>query len=403
MITIELQRPSSHRYALTHLGFRPFFLLAGGFAVVSMVLWLALYSFAWQGLPAQYPSQTWHAHEMIFGYLLAVVAGFLLTAVKNWTGQQTLHQAPLMALAAVWLLARVLPFTSLPLIYTAVADLSFQLILSLALMQPIIRARQWQQFAIIGKLLFMLIANSLFYLGLLGIWPAGSTLGLYMAFYLFIALTLTMARRVMPFFIEKGVGVAFTARNYRWLDYASLGLFLSFMLAELSYIASGYAPLATLVSALALLQIPLHILRLAGWYHPAIWRKPLLWVLYAAYGWLILGFALKGLSIWLALSPWLAVHAFAYGGLSLMTVGMMARVILGHTGRNVFAPPPALNPLFALIMLGAVVRVFCVALWPQAHTVWIVLAQVLWIAAFSLFLWIYAPMLIKARVDGRYG
>ena len=95
MITIEFQRPSSHRYALTHLGFRPFFLLAGGFAVVSMVLWLALYSFAWQGLPAQYPSQTWHAHEMIFGYLLAVVAGFLLTAVKNWTGQQTLHQTPL--------------------------------------------------------------------------------------------------------------------------------------------------------------------------------------------------------------------------------------------------------------------------------------------------------------------
>jgi uncharacterized protein involved in response to NO len=403
MITIELQRPLNHRYAFTQMGFRPFFLLAASFAILSMLLWIALYSFAWHGLPAQYPSMTWHAHEMLFGYLLAVVAGFLLTAVKNWTGQPTLQKMPLVDLAIIWLLARLLPFSGLPLIYTAIADLSFQFALTVALLQPILRARQWQQLGIIGKLILMLVANNLFYLGLLSIWPTGTTLGLYMAFYLFIALTFTMARRVMPFFIEKGVGVAFTARNYRWLDYASLGLFLSFMLAELSYIVSAYAPLATLVSILALLQIPLHSLRLVGWYHPAIWRKPLLWVLYTAYSWLILGFVFKGLSAWLPLSPWLAVHAFAYGGLSLMTVGMMARVILGHTGRNVFAPPATLTWLFLLLIIGASVRVFCVALWPQAQAMWILLAQILWIAAFSLFLWIYAPMLIKARVDGRYG
>jgi uncharacterized protein involved in response to NO len=403
MITIELQRPSTHRYALTQLGFRPFFLLAAGFAVLSMVLWMALYSFAWQGLPAHYPSMTWHAHEMIFGYLLAVVAGFLLTAVKNWTGQQTLHKAPLMALALVWVLARLLPFSGLPLMYTALADLSFQLVLTIALVQPIVRARQWQQLAIVGKLLFMLVANSLFYIGLVGVWSPGITLGLYMAFYLFVALTLTMARRVMPFFIEKGVGVAFTPRNYRWLDYASLGLFLSFMLTELSYIASGYAPLADLVTGLALIQIPLHSLRLVGWYHPNIWRKPLLWVLYIAYSWFILGFVLKALSAWLPLSPWLALHAFAYGGLSLMTLGMMARVILGHTGRNVFAPPSLLTSIFLFIIAGAIVRVLCVALWPQAQAVWILLAQISWITAFTLFLWIYAPMLLKARVDGRYG
>jgi uncharacterized protein involved in response to NO len=197
--------------------------------------------------------------------------------------------------------------------------------------------------------------------------------------------------------------VAFTPRNYRWLDYASLGLFLSFMLAELSYIASGYAPLADLVTGLALIQIPLHSLRLVGWYHPNIWRKPLLWVLYIAYSWFILGFVLKALSAWLPLSPWLALHAFAYGGLSLMTLGMMARVILGHTGRNVFAPPSLLTSIFLFIIAGAIVRVLCVALWPQAQAVWILLAQISWITAFTLFLWIYAPMLLKARVDGRYG
>ncbi|MFN3786443.1 MAG: NnrS family protein, partial [Thiothrix sp.] len=154
---------------------------------------------------------------------------------------------------------------------------------------------------------------------------------------------------------------------------------------------------------LALVQVPLHLVRLRGWYHPNVWQKPLLWVLYLAYGWLIVGFALKFLSVAAGISAFLAVHAFAYGGIGVITVGMMARVTLGHTGRNVAEPPSWVSVIFGLLLIGTLVRVVAVWLLPQFYAFWILAAQLIWIAAFVLFVWLYAPMLIKPRVDGRYG
>lgn len=401
---MNIEKPFTGNYALTHLGFRPFFLSAGAFAVIGILLWTAIYSFNWQGLNAAYPAMTWHAHEMIFGYTLAVVAGFLLTAIKNWTGQQTLHQAPLLLLTAIWLAARLLPFMQgLSLQAVASVDLLFMLALLAAVAIPVLRARQWQQAGIIAKVALMTLANAVFYLGLLGYWPAGIQLGLYAGLYLMIALIFTMGRRVIPFFIERGVGVSFKANNTRWVDRSSLVLFLLFAITDLIAMTQGNQALAGMAAALALVQIPLHGWRLYGWYHAAIWQKPLLWVLYVAYAWLVLGFGLKFLSWSTGLSPWLAVHAFAYGGIGMMTLGMMARVILGHTGRNVFEPPALVGKIFAILFAGACVRILAVWALPQWHWWWIVIAQCLWMLAFGLFVWLYAPMLIKPRVDKRYG
>ena len=401
---MNIEKPFTGNYALTHLGFRPFFLSAGAFAVIGILLWTAIYSFNWQGLNAAYPPITWHAHEMIFGYTLAVVAGFLLTAIKNWIGQQTLHQAPLLLLTAIWLAARLLPFMQgLSLQAVASVDLLFMLALLAAVAIPVLRARQWQQAGIIAKVALMTLANAVFYLGLLGYWPAGIQLGLYAGLYLMIALIFTMGRRVIPFFIERGVGVSFKANNTRWVDRSSLGLFLLFAITDLIAMTQGNQALAGMAAALALVQIPLHGWRLYGWYHAAIWQKPLLWVLYVAYAWLVLGFGLKFLSWSTGLSPWLAVHAFAYGGIGMMTLGMMARVILGHTGRNVFEPPALVGKIFAILFAGACVRILAVWALPQWYWWWIVIAQCLWMLAFGLFIWLYAPMLIKPRVDKRYG
>lgn len=403
MVIITDPQTVAPRFALWQLGFRPFFFAAGLFAVFGTVLWTALYSFQWAGLPANYPAMTWHAHEMIFAYALAVIAGFLLTAVKNWTGVPTLEGYPLLVLASIWLMARCLPFTGWPLVWTALADLVFLIGLFLAVVRPIVIAQQWKQAGILAKLGLLLLANAWFYLGLLGYWPLGSVLGLYLGFYLVIALILTMGRRVIPFFIEKGIGVPFVARNHLWLDRASLILFLAFAVLDLAAMSTGKPLLIYLVAVLAVVQVLLHSIRLQGWYHPLIWRKPLLWVLYLAYAWLILGFALKSLSLMVGVSPWLAVHAFAYGGIGMMTLGMMARVSLGHTGRDVANPPVVLNVLFALLGLGAVIRVVLVWWLPNVQAIWILVAQFLWIAAFAGFIWVYTPLWLKARVDGRPG
>ncbi|MEZ5449966.1 MAG: NnrS family protein [Thiolinea sp.] len=154
---------------------------------------------------------------------------------------------------------------------------------------------------------------------------------------------------------------------------------------------------------LALTLFVLHAFRLYGWYHRQLWQHVLLWSLYLAYAWITLGFLLVFLSAVTAVSPWVAVHAFAYGGIGLITLGMMARVTLGHTGRNVFAPPVVVSAAAALLVAGTLVRVVCVMLWPAGYDVWILTALLIWIAAFALSLLAYLPMLLQARVDRRYG
>jgi uncharacterized protein involved in response to NO len=384
--------------AVLGLGFRPFFALAALFSILATAGWVGTWlpGREWPG--GSMAAVTWHAHEMIFGYAMAVVAGFLLTAARNWTGVQTLRGVPLLLLACCWLAARVLLALgdSVPLSWAASADCLFNVLLLGAVASPVIRVRQYRQIGILSKLALLLTANLLFYAGVLGLYPPGTRAGLYTGVYMLMALILVMARRVLPFFIEKGLGVP-AVQNRAWLDVASLVLFLVFWVVDV------WRPDSVPVAALAVLLCLLHGMRLAGWYRPGLMRVPMLWVLFLAYLALVLGFALKAAVVLFGVSPMLALHAFTYGGIGLFTLGMMVRVTLGHTGRSIQEPPATVPVMFALLATGALVRVLLPLLDPANHILWNALAECFWILSFGLFLASFLPMLLQPRIDGLPG
>lgn len=396
---LNIQTPYEHKTAFFQLGFRPFFSAAMGIAALAIFAWMIIYFTGWMLPASEYSSVQWHAHEMIFGFGSAVAAGFLLTAIRNWTGVKTIQNKPLMILFVLWLVARFLPFIlpSSLLWILAVVDLSFNLFLTIATTIPIYKTRQWNNSAFPGKMLLLLVANAIFYAGLLGFWSSGVHIGLYAGLYVIVALIFTMGRRIIPFFIEKGVDYPFVAKNWKWLDISNLFIFLFFSLSDILY------PSSMVTALLAGILFLLNGVRLYGWYTKGIWKKSLLWSLYLGYAWLVFGFLLKVLSITLAISPFLAVHAFAYGGVGLITVGMMARVALGHTGRNVFDPPKVLLWVYGLLAVGAVVRVIFPMIDMGLYQWWVGLAQGLWVVAFAILFVVYVPMLIKPRVDGMPG
>lgn len=361
-------------------------MLSSLFAIVLVLIWGLMLSGSWNALANQRlaPSH-WHAHEMIFGYGMAVITGFLLTAVRNWTGQQTLSGTPLLALACLWLAARVLAFVPVSdaLLLFALLDTLFSLLLCIIIFLPIARARQWKQMGIWSKLVFLLAGNLMFWLGIFGILENGARLGLYTGFYIIVSLIMLMGRRVIPFFIEKGLDNTVSLKNFHWLDMSSLVLMLVFLVAEVWY------PLPALAAATALLLGILHLLRLILWHRPGLWRQPLLWVLYLGYAWLVTGFFLLASARYLDTPPQLAIHAFAYGCIGMITIGMMARVSLAHSGRNINNPPGILGLVFALMFAGAVVRVLAPLFAQGYYLSFIYASQGAWLLAFVLFCWRY--------------
>jgi uncharacterized protein involved in response to NO len=398
MISIEESLPPG-RFALFYLGFRPFFLGAALFSIATMSWWMAVYVFNWQSRPLDISPAAWHAHEMIFGYSIAVIAGFLLTAVKNWTGVQTPHRTPLVLLFLLWLAGRILPYFSRTVSVTAIAtvDILFLVIVFFAVAIPIIRAKQWKQVGIASKILLMLASNVVFYLGVANVLDKGITWGIYSGLYLILALIFTMGRRVIPFFIERGVDGTVQLTNYRWLDISSLVLFIVFWIADV-FIKNTY-----LVASLSFVLFVLHAIRLRGWYTFAIWRKSLLWVLFIAYGFLVAGFLLKAMVPVFGLPDNLATHAFTVGGIALITVGMMSRVALGHTGRNVHEPPSVLKWIFITLIAAAFIRVILPLLNSGHYLLWVGLSQAFWLVSYAVFLAVYLPFLLRPRIDGKYG
>ena len=387
------------KYAFLHLGFRPFFIGATGFAFLSTLLWMGIYVLGWTLQPKHFAPITWHAHEMIYGYSIAVIAGFLLTAVKTWIDVKTLNGYPLLSLFLFWIVVRLSPFFSgiASIEIVALMDNLFILFLIVAVAAPLLKVRQWRNISMIALLLLLLASNVVFYLGVLEIITNGILIGLYSGLYLILTLIFIMGRRVIPFFIERGVGYPVKLKNWKWIDISSLVTFILFWISDLIALS------LSITAGLAGLLFFIHGIRLFGWHTPGIWKKPLLWILYLAYTFIVVGFALKAIGFVYGISPNLAVHAFAFGGIGMMTLGMMARVSLGHTGRSVHDPPRSLNVIFITLFSGALVRVIFPLFDISLYALWIALSQALWMAAFGMFLYIYFPILIYPRIDGRYG
>ena len=395
---MQIQEPHHGRLnnGLTFLalGFRPFFLFSGIAAVVLMVLWLI----ALMGKltpPAYYGMIHWHGHEMIFGYSAAVAGGFLLTAARNWTGIQTLRYWPLGGLALVWLLARLLPWLTVPGWLIALVDSLFLPLLALALAFPLFKSRQKHNIPLVFLILAMGLGNILVHLQLLGwvpgLLPIGNALGVAMI----VTLLVVMGGRVIPFFIERGLPGA-QIRKWAIVERLAVPSMIAYVLAYSLFPESIITGIV--VAATAVVQG----WRVAGWYQKKIWSVSLLWVLWLGYSFLALGLAIQALGAFGLIPTLYSLHILTVGGIGVLTLGMMARVAIGHTGRHMQAHP-AISWAFALIVVAAVVRGVLPMLLPEYYLWWLKIAGTLWIAAFAIFAWIYTPMLIKPRVDGQEG
>ena len=389
-------------FALFNLGFRPFFLLAGLYALIPVFVWVGVYAYGWPAPRLPFSAMHWHAHEMIFGYGMAVAAGFLLTAVRNWTQIGTPKGLQLAGMATLWLAARVagwvFPGQVLPMM---VLDLMFDLWLVIVIFRPLLRAKQHNQLGLASKLILLTLANLCFYLGVSGVLEHGIMWGLYCGFYVLLALVYSMARRVLPMFIERGVGYPVKLGNWVWIDRSVIYVFVLFLIADVFW------QNVPVTAALAGLLFAAHAIRLAGWHTRGIWSKPLLWVLYAGYGGATFGFLLKALApftfLSLSMAPSLALHAFALGGIGMITAGMMARISLGHTGRNIQHHSRLLAPAFMALCAAYVARVLLPIIAPEHYLLWLGIAQAAWVSAFALLARVYAPILVKPRADGMPG
>ncbi|MBT8437323.1 MAG: NnrS family protein [Gammaproteobacteria bacterium] len=393
---VTQQRGGWHFSAVFAYGFRPFFLLAGLHASVAIPLWVALLHGA--ELPRMpLPAHTWHAHEMLFGFVVAAVAGFLLTAVPSWTNRRGYAGLPLVSLVTIWLggrLAMSVPL-GLPSWLVAAVDLVFIPLLALAILPALLRSGNRRNLAFIGLLVLLFASNLHFHL--LG---GTSTGPLLLGFNVILFLVTMLGGRIVPAFTSAGLkqqGLDVRIRRFQPLDRAALLAVAAVLVFDLFDSGSYFAGFVALVAA-ALLAV-----QLAHWQGLRTSRLPLLWVLHLGYAWLPICLALK--AAWLfgvpvASSSWL--HALTVGAFGTMILGVMSRAALGHTGRQLVAPAGAVAA-YILITGAAISRVFVPMLVPNAVTLAPVLAGVLWTLAFGLFVVTYAPILLRPRADGRPG
>ncbi|MFK5895035.1 MAG: NnrS family protein [Pseudomonadota bacterium] len=390
---VQIENNDQKKFALFNLGFRPLFLFASFSAIILIAIWLAVYS-GWLTLSGYYQFINWHSHEMLFGYSLAVIAGFLLTAVTNWTGLKTIDGTPLAVLSLLWIAARLLPFVPVNGLWIAISDLLFSLLLTISVAIPIIKAKQWHNLSVVGVLFMLFIANLLVHLQHLGFTQtllAGNSLAIYSILMLLIVIT----GRVVPFFTRVVVEYEQPQVN---------PVLENFLLLQLVVMAMvdifNLPPLVMLIVAFS--GAIAHIIRVWPWFDKKLLSTPVLWVLYAGYLWLIIGFVLQGLAAYHVVTQNIAIHAWTTGGIALLTYGMMARVTLGHTGRNMIVSQWVVAG-FAILFVAAIVRVIMPIFFSSLYLLWIQLSSILWIVAFIFFVGVYTKMYFQPRVDGRQG
>ncbi len=382
---------------IRRLSFRPFFLGGSVFALLAIPLWIVAFS---GGLGNWQPAggwMAWHRHELLFGFGAAIIAGFLLTAVQNWTGQPGLSGKPLAALALLWLAARLGWLCNLPLPLLLPLEAAFLFVVAALMGQQVWHVKQKNNYPIVAVLLLMASVNCLLLYGLATADDGLQRQAAYAGIWLVAAMMTLIGGRVIPFFTQRGLRRVQGVKPWVWLDKSLLAC--GVLIAVL--FATGLALQPSLWVALPLAAFGIgHLLRLVRWYDHGIWQIDLLWSLHMAIAWLAI--AALGLALWhlgLLANPSPSLHALTVGAMSGLILAMIARVSLGHTGRDLVAPKTMVWA-FALLNLGSFARVFLHGVWPL-YSLW--LAAACWAAAFGLFVWHYAPMLLSARTDGHPG
>lgn len=382
---------------LLRLAFRPFFLAGCLLAVLVIPLWLAAFS----GLLGHWTPAGgwlgWHRHELLFGFGLAIIAGFLLTAVQTWSGRPGLSGKPLAALALLWLCARVAWLINVPWPLLAVLELAFPLAVALVMGFTLWKVRQKRNYPIVAVLLLLAVADGLSLYGVVEGHEGWQRQGVLTGIWLVAAMMGLIGGRVIPFFTQRGLGRVEAVAPWPWLDWL---LLLGSPLVALLYAAGPALSPHIGVGLLFALLAAGHLIRLVRWHDRALWRVPLLWSLHLAYGWLAV--ACLGMALWhfgVPINPSLAVHCLTIGAMGGLVLAMIARVSLGHTGRPL-EPPSGMTLAFILLNLACLSRVVLILFLPLL-ALW--LAGLCWALAFALYAWRYGPMLLRTRVDGHPG
>ena len=398
MATIAIQEPvAAQRPAgavMFSAGFRPFFLLAAVWSAFALPLWLCVYA-GKIALPSALPPTVWHVHEMVFGFAFATVAGFLLTAIPNWTGRLPLRALPLAALAGLWVAGRIAVLLSGATgpAAAAVVDLAFPVAFVAVIARELIAGRNWRNLPMLIALSLLLGGSALVHLESLGLATtalAGNRLGIA-TILLLIAL---VGGRIVPSFTRNWLakarpGGALPAEAGR-LDIAALLVTVAGLAAWVVVPDSAVAPWLELAAGIAVAT------RLSRWCGLATFREPLVFILHIGYGWLALGLLLLGYN---GLHPLLpqttALHALTVGAIGTMTLAVMTRATLGHSGRAL-AAGPGTRAIYLLVTLAALLRLAAPLAGADALTLtWI--AGAAWSAAFGLFAVLYGGLLMRAR------
>ncbi len=375
------------------LGFRPFFLVAALLGAFWIPLWLIAF-YGGAALDAPLPGALWHGHEMIFGYAGAVIAGFLLTAAHNWTGQDTARGAGLAALWALWVLSRAANLSALvPEAALALIDPLFFLAVAIALFRPLWRTGNRRNLPLVAVVLGFGLLDGLTHLGVAGAiaWSPQSVLRV--AVDLVVVLMVVIGGRVIPMFTKNAVLDA-PVRRVAWFDRLAIASVLAALVSEATL------GLGQVTAAIFLVASATNLLRLATWGGIATFRRPILWVLHLGYLWIGVGLGLRGASVFFdAVPETMGLHALTAGAIGTLTMGMMARVSLGHTGRPMVAHPMT-AAAFGLVSLAALLRIISPVML-EVYDPLMMVSGALWTVAFVLFVVVYAPILTLPRVGGR--
>ncbi len=388
--------------AVWNLGFRPFYLAGAAWAVIAMALWMGQWTGFFQ-LRGHLNGVAWHMHEMIFGFAFAIVVGFLLTAVKAWTGQPTPSGRQLALIFYAWLAARILYLTPWSMAGIIFETLFFAMA-AVGIGLPMRRSGNRQN--IIFVLLLVLAAlinlafNAIAFAGFFSFPVSLDVRAIAMAGLDVLAFIVTIiSGRVMPMFTRNGATGA-NPKSYARLEKAALvGIFLTAFFTAVN-------PFTAFPYFVALIAFATAFLLLVRWYLCApfaTWRNPILWVLHAALFWLPIGYLLRGLALASDSIPAsLGTHAITVGVIGGMTLAMMTRTARGHTGR-VLRASPAETVAYLLMLASAVARVLVPLFLTELYYPSVLLSALLWIAAFLLYLWVFTPWLLSARADGKDG
>ncbi|MEQ1956493.1 NnrS family protein [Mesorhizobium sp. CN2-181] len=391
----DLSRDGRGRVAfmppILRYGFRPFFFLAALYAGVVIPAWLWMY-FSGHTLSGPFDGIHWHAHEMLFGYLQAVLAGFVLTAIPNWTGCLPLSGWPLAGLVSLWIAGRISSATAPNPIVALVIDIAFPTALAFAVWREVVAGRNWKNAPVAAMITIFGIANALDHLANLGLVQHG--VGVRVALAAIMMMLALIGGRIVPSFTRNWLarnGGTHLPASFGMLDKAALAVTAAAAASWVAFPATGASGMILVLAGILL------AVRLARWQGQRTAREPIVLILHVGYAWLGVALLLLGGSVFIdALPESAALHALTAGAIGTMTLAVMTRASLGHTGRAIVADHFVIAA-YVSVTAGAILRVAAplTGNW-YAHV--LACGGALWCAAFLLFAIRYAPILWGRRL-----